>query len=333
MALINVILSGGVGSRLWPLSRKSRPKQYIPLFDNSTLFQMCARRNKAIADQILIIGNADNYQLSRQDMQVEGITGFSELIEAAPRNTAAAIAFAAFTVKPEDILLVTPSDHIISGTEAYNTAISKAATLAQEGHLVTFGAIPTRPETGYGYIQHDADFNVLSFKEKPSKDKAEEYLANGEYLWNSGMFCFQAAVYLEELKQFAPDIYNASASAVQKIDNGFLPLKETMDIPSVSIDYAVMEHSTKIKVVPFDFGWSDLGSFESVWDYMDQDVPVAERPKNLVLGSRKQVEFIGVENLVLVETEDALLIVPRNLTQDVKQVYERLEKEKPELLQ
>lgn len=332
MALINVILSGGVGSRLWPLSRKSRPKQYIPLFDNSTLFQMCARRNKAIADQILIIGNADNYKLSRNDMQVEGITDFSELIEAAPRNTAAAIAFAAFTVQPDDILLVTPSDHIISGPEAYNATISKAVVLAEEGYLVTFGAIATRPETGYGYIQHDAGFNVLSFKEKPSREKAEEYLANGGYLWNSGMFCFRAGVYLSELKQFAPDIYTASASAVQKMDNGFLPLKETMHIPSVSIDYAVMEHSEKIKVVPFDFSWSDLGSFESIWDYLEEGKVESEKSKNLVLGSNKQVEFIGVENLVVVETEDALLIVPRNRTQDVKQVYERLEKEKPELL-
>lgn len=332
MALINVILSGGVGSRLWPLSRKSRPKQYIPLFDNSTLFQMCVRRNKTIADEILVIGNADNYQLSRLDMEKESVGRFSELIEAAPRNTAAAIAFAAFSAQPEDILLVTPSDHIIGGAEAYRNAVSKAVALAREGNLVTFGAIPTRPETGYGYIEHDPDFNVLSFKEKPSKEKAEVYLTKGGYLWNSGMFCFRASVYLEELEHFAPEIYRTAEAALHFAKDGFLPLTETMAIPSVSIDYAVMEYSQKIKVVPFDFTWSDLGSFESIWDYMDEGRSEENRLKNLVLGSKKQVEFIGVENLVLVETEDALLIVPRDRTQEVKQVYERLEKERPELL-
>jgi mannose-1-phosphate guanylyltransferase len=332
MALINVILSGGVGSRLWPLSRKSRPKQYIPLFDNSTLFQMCVRRNKDIADHIQVVGNAGNYQLSRYDLEAEGVKNYSELIEAAPRNTAAAIAFAAFSAKPEDVLLVTPSDHIISGMEAYRTAIAEAVKLAEEGYLVTFGAIPAKPETGYGYIEHDAECRVISFKEKPSLSVAEEYLAKGGYLWNSGMFCFKASVYLEELKQFAPEVYHASEAALRHAEKGFLPLEETMAIPSISIDYAVMERSGKIKVVPFDFAWSDLGSFESIWDYLDQNKPPAEQQKNLVLGTGKQVEFIGVENLVLVETDDAILIVPRNQTQDVKKVYERLEKEKPELL-
>lgn len=331
MSTINVILSGGVGSRLWPLSRKSKPKQYIPLFDNQTLFQMCAARNAVVCDKVQVVGSIDNYELSRTDFNACGVTDFSEIIEAAPRNTAASIAFAAFSAQPDDVLFVTPSDHIITGKEAYAFALQQAVNLAKAGNVVTFGAIPTRAETGYGYIQHDADYNVLSFKEKPTAEKAEEYVASKAYLWNSGMFCFKASVYLEELQQYAPEVYAASKAAYDKIDAGFLPAKETMEIPSISVDYAVMERSKKIKVVPFDFGWNDLGSFESIWDYMASN---GGKPmdKNLVLGSSKHVEFIGLENMIYVETADAVLIVPKDKSQDVKKVYERLEKEKPELL-
>ncbi|MFA6057924.1 MAG: sugar phosphate nucleotidyltransferase [Taibaiella sp.] len=331
MAVINVILSGGVGSRLWPLSRKSRPKQYIPLFENSTLFQMCALRNYGIADEIQVIGSVDNYELSRRDLENAGIKEFSEIIEAAPRNTAASIAFAAFSAKPDDILIVTPSDHVINGIEGYTEAMQNAIKIAGENYIVTFGAIPLRPETGYGYIEHDDTYNVISFKEKPALETAQEYVSSGKYLWNSGMFCFKASVYLNELKQYAPEVYLAAYNAFLKLDDSFLPLGETMEIPAVSVDYAVMEHSKIIKVVPFNFDWNDLGSFESLWDYIDKNT-VGELPKNLVLGSDKHVEFIGLENLILVETEDAILVMPRNRTQEVKHVYERLEKEKPELL-
>lgn len=332
MALINTILSGGVGSRLWPLSRKSRPKQYIPLFEGETLFQMCAKRNNKIVDSIQVIGNVDNYQLSRKDFDIVGIKNYTEIIEAAPRNTAASIAFAAFAAQPEDILLVTPSDHIISGDEAYKNAIESAVTLATEGYIVTFGAVPLRPETGYGYIEHDEKYHVLSFKEKPDAAAAEDYLKTGKYLWNSGMFCIKASVYIEELKQFAPQIFTTSNLAFQKAKNGFLPLEETMEIPALSVDFAIMEHSRKIRVVPFTFDWNDLGSFESIWEYM-QKINPEQKIQNLVLGSEKHVEFIGLDNLILVETSDAILIMPRDKSQEVKKVYEKLERDKPELLQ
>jgi len=331
MSIINVILSGGVGSRLWPLSRKSRPKQYIPLFENRTLFQMCVERNKAVADTIQVVGSIDNYLLSRADFAACGFEGYGEIIEASPRNTAASIAFAAFAAKPDDILFVTPSDHIISGEESYKDAVKKSIALADEGYIVTFGAVPTRPETGYGYIEFDSNSNVISFKEKPDLQTALEYVARKTYLWNSGMFCFKASVYLEELQQYSPEVYQASKAAFDAIDEGFLPAKETMQIPSVSVDYAVMEHTRKLKVVPFSFDWNDLGSFESIWDYLEKSDETL-KDKNLVLGSRKHVEFIGLENLILVETDDAILVMPRNQTQDVKKVYERLEREKPELL-
>lgn len=331
MATINVILSGGVGSRLWPLSRKSRPKQYIPLFENRTLFQMCAERNSVVVDKIIVVGSVDNYLLSRADFIKCNIDGYTEIIEASPRNTAASIAFAAFQANPEDILFVTPSDHIIGGMDQYSDAVSKSIDLAKENNIVTFGAIPTRPETGYGYVEHNSNFDVISFKEKPTKDIAEQYLKSKNYLWNSGMFCFKASVYLKELQKYSPEVYRTSKSAFEKINKGFLPLKETMDIPSISVDYAIMEHSEIIKVVPFSFDWNDLGSFESIWDYFETK-PTHVIKKNLVLGSQKHVEFIGLENLILVETDDAILVVPRNKTQDVKSVYERLEKDKPELL-
>lgn len=330
MAVINVILSGGVGSRLWPLSRKSRPKQYIPLFEGQTLFQMCVSRNHALTDSVQVIGSVDNYLLSRRDLSASGIADFDEVIEATPRNTAASIAFAALTAKPEDILLITPSDHVITGEESYKSAVKKAAELARDGYIVTFGAIPDRPETGYGYIQHDEAFNVICFKEKPSLETARAYVSDGRYLWNSGMFCIKASVYLEELEKYAPEVLHASRTAVQKMKEGFLPLEEMLSIPSISVDYAVMEHSQKIKVIPFDFDWSDLGSFESLWAYFEKKQDYRE--PNLVLGSSKHVEFIGLENLILVETEDAILVMPRDKTQEVKKVYERLENENPGLL-
>jgi len=333
MSIINVILSGGVGSRLWPLSRKSRPKQYIPLFEDQTLFQMCAQRNALVADRIMVVGSIDNYKLSREDFEQSGVNNFQEIIEAAPRNTAASIAFAAFAAPADDILFVTPSDHIITGQSTYSDAVKQAAELAGQGYIVTFGAVPTRPETGYGYIEHDEAYRVLSFKEKPDAELAKQYVASKHYLWNSGMFCFKAAVYLEELKTYAPEIYETAKAAYEKIADGFLPAKETMDIPALSVDYAVMEHSRKIKVVPFNFDWSDLGSFESIWVYLEKD-PQYTIQKNLILGNTgKHIEFIGVEDLIYVATEDAVLIVPRDKTQQVKQVYDRLEKEKPELLQ
>lgn len=330
MAIINVILSGGVGSRLWPLSRKSRPKQYIPLFEGNTLFQLTAKRNSPLVDSMQVVGSIDNYQRSRNDFEQVGISKYSEIIEATPRNTAASIAFAAFNAAPEDILLVTPSDHIIGKEIEYKHAIEQATSLAIQGHVVTFGIKPLRPETGYGYIEHDTDLNVQSFKEKPDAATAEQYLNAGNYLWNSGMFCFRADVYLNELQQYAPEVYLTAKATFEAAENGFLPLDLSMQIPSISVDYAVMEHSKKIKVVPCSFNWSDLGSFEAIWEYMEQHD--GYKASNLVLGTQKRVEFVGVENLVLVETDDAILVVPRNKTQDVKKVYERLETEDPELL-
>lgn len=332
MRIIHVVLSGGVGSRLWPVSRKSMPKQYIPMFDDKSLFQLTVERNKQYIDNFLIVGNKENYLLSQSDMIRAGINVFTEIIEAAPRNTAAAIAFAALSRDPEDILLVTPSDHIISNDSAYKDALSQAFELANQGYLVTFGVVPTKPETGYGYIEFDGN-NVLSFREKPDRQKALEFIENKTFLWNSGMFCFKASTYLKELQIFEPKILEASIECfTNKVDN-FLPHKETEQIPSKSIDYAVMERSQNIKVVKAHFKWSDLGSFESLWEHWsDTKEDKCFKENNCVIGSKKHIEFLGVENLILVETEDAILVLSKSNSQDVKKIYERLEKEKPELI-
>lgn len=331
--LIHVILSGGIGSRLWPVSRKSMPKQYIPMFGSKSLFQLSAERSRQLVDKTLVVGNKDNYQLSRNDLSKAGIELYTEVIEAAPRNTAAAIAFAALAAASDDILLVTPSDHIITNEDAYSNAIEEAKLLAAEGNLVTFGITPTKPETGYGYIEF-AENDVLSFREKPDLRTAVTFLESEKFLWNSGMFCFKASVYLEELLKFEPEIYKTSLNAFSKSDDSFLPTDETMQIPSKSIDYAVMERSEKIKVVKADFGWSDLGSFESIWEHWEgQGENHRFKENNCVVGSTKHVEFLGVNNLVLVETADAILVLEKNRSQDVKQIYERLERERPELVQ
>lgn len=244
--ITHVILTGGVGSRLWPLSRKSRPKQYLEIFEGKSLFEMTVERNSHLADKVMVVGNVDNHQLSGKVMEKTS-TSYINIIEATPRNTAAAIAFAAFASEPDDVLIVTPSDHIIDQMDNYNQAINEAIIKANEGFIVTFGVIPTKPETGYGYIEAKGD-NVISFREKPNETTAKEFIAKGNFLWNSGMFCFKASILLEELKKFQPDVYEKSKAVWEKSKEGFLDLNLSMEIPSISIDYAVMERSKKLKL-------------------------------------------------------------------------------------
>ncbi len=328
MKIINVVLSGGVGSRLWPLSRKSKPKQYLPIFDGKSLFELTVERNLPLCDSLMVIGGSDNYQLSREILSNKE-QSFTEVIEATPRNTAAAIAFSAFLAEEDDILLVTPSDHLISADYKYQIAVKDAIELASKGFLVTFGLVPNRPETGFGYIEYEGN-DVLSFREKPSREQAEEFLSKGSFLWNSGMFCFSAGTFLSELKEHSKEIYESSKLTVQAIENGFLPLEESNNIPSISVDYAVMERSNRIKVVPSKFLWSDMGSFEALYEHFGGNSNL-KKGTNLVLGSKKHVEFLGVEDLVLVETEDSILVLNKSHAQEVKKIYERLQNEKPDL--
>ncbi|MXO05993.1 mannose-1-phosphate guanylyltransferase [Flavobacterium sp. HBTb2-11-1] len=329
-SIIHVILTGGVGSRLWPLSRKSRPKQYLEIFEGKSLFEMTVERNSYLADKVMVVGNVDNHHLSGLVMDKTN-TVYVNIVEATPRNTAAAIAFAAFASKPEDILIITPSDHIIDKIEDYNKAIHEAISKAKDGFIVTFGIIPTKPETGYGYIESKGD-KVLSFREKPNETTAKEFIARGNFLWNSGMFCFKAGVLLDELKQFQPDIYEKSKAVWESSEQGFLDLELSMQIPSISIDYAVMERSKKIKVVPASFSWSDLGSFESVYEYLVSKGHPVDSNGNMVIGCESHTTFLGLRNTIFVHTDTANLILQKENSQDVKDIYNELERQKSDLL-
>lgn len=320
----HVILTGGVGSRLWPLSRKSNPKQYIKLFKGKSLFEMTVKRNLKLAEEVIVVGNVDNYHLSNDVVGSLGVAPLN-IVEATPRNTAAAIAFAAFAAEANDILVVTPSDHIIQNEEEYENAIKTAIKLASQGDIVTFGINPKKPETGYGYIEYEEN-TVVSFREKPNKETAEEFIEKGNFLWNSGMFCFKASVLLEELKKFEPEIYECSKIAWSKAVDGKLSFEDSMRIPSISIDYAVMERSKKIKVVPGAFEWSDLGSFESIYDYLKSTGHEVDEYGNMVIGSEVYTTFLGLKNTIFVHTTDANLILQKEKAQDVKKIYTALDK-------
>ncbi|WP_291285074.1 mannose-1-phosphate guanylyltransferase [Flavobacterium sp.] len=329
-SIIHVILTGGVGSRLWPLSRKSQPKQYLEIFENKSLFEMTVKRNSHLANRVMVVGNVDNYHLSGKVMD-KTKTSYINIVEATPRNTAAAIAFAAFASDPDDILIVTPSDHIIEKMEDYNKAINEAVVKAKEGFIVTFGIIPTKPETGYGYIESRGD-EVISFREKPNETTAKNFIARGNFLWNSGMFCFKAGVLLEELKQYQPDVFEKSKAVWEVNKEGFLDLNLSLEIPSISIDYAVMERSKKIKVVPAAFSWSDLGSFESVYDYLVSRGHCIDDNGNMVIGTEKYTAFLGLRDTIFVYTSTANLILQKESSQDVKDLYCELERQNSELL-
>jgi len=329
-SITHVILTGGVGSRLWPLSRKSQPKQYLEIFEGKSLFEMTVDRNSHLANRVMVVGNVDNHHLSGKVMD-KSKTSYLNIVEATPRNTAAAIAFAAFASDPDDVLIITPSDHIIDLMDNYNNAISEAISKAKEGFIVTFGIIPTKPETGYGYIESKGD-KVVSFREKPNETTAKEFIAKGNFLWNSGMFCFKAGVLLDELKQFQPEVYEKSKAVWESAKDGFLDLNLSMDIPSISIDYAVMERSKKIKVVPASFAWSDLGSFESVYDYLVSKGHPVDKNGNMVIGSGKHTTFLGLKNTIFVYTDTANLILQKESSQDVKDIYSELEKINSDLL-
>lgn len=327
--IINVILSGGVGSRLWPLSRKSRPKQYLPIFNGKSLFKLTIERNQPVSDHVVLVGSVQNIDLAKEDLET---VSHDIIEEAVPRNTAAAIAFAALSSDPEDVLIVTPSDHLIEGEEQYLQAIKRGIEFAKEGSLVTFGINPIRPETGYGYIESDGN-DVLSFREKPNVETAKDFLKSGNFLWNSGIFCFKASTYLRELERFDPKVYNASKAAFDVAEEGVLDEELSRKIPSKSVDYAIMERSDSIKVVPSFFHWSDMGSFDSLYNYLIAKGHPKDEHGNIVIGeNNKHTVFLGLQNCVVVNTADTTLIMDKAYAQDVKQVYELLEKENSPLI-
>lgn len=323
----HVVLSGGVGSRLWPLSRKTKPKQYLDLFSGKSLFQLCVERNEFLNPELIIVGNEDNYQLSRHILDNMGKEKYLEVIEAMPKNTAPAIAFAALLSDPDDILMVTPSDHLIENEEEYHKCVYRAIELAKENKLVTFGIKPSRAESAYGYIECLGE-SVIGFREKPSKELAKEFISKGNFLWNSGMFCFKASTFLTELTKFQPEMMKSINIALKDMKDGFLQKETNSLISSISVDYAVMEKSENIAVIPSDIRWSDMGSFDALADHLAEKKELKLDDKgNFTIGCNRFVSFIGVSNVILVETPDAILVLDKGSSQDVKGIFEKLDKE------
>jgi mannose-1-phosphate guanylyltransferase len=328
-----VILAGGSGTRLWPLSRKLYPKQFIPLFEGKSLFQQTLKRNKK--DDVTLVTSEEQYFMVVDQANEENCPKLTFILEPVGRNTAPAIALACLSSQPDDIILVTPSDHIIKNIEEYQKCLKKAEEFAKKGYLVNFGIKPTHPATGYGYIQADGN-NVVNFKEKPNKETAKKYLDSGNYYWNSGMFVFKSSVFLKELETHSPDIYKYSQIAYnncnKNIKGTFRIKKEDMDaIPSDSIDYAVMEKSKNRKVVFSDIGWSDLGSFDELADYFSEneykeDIAIESSNNFVISPNNKIVCTNNIKDLVIIDTPDALMISQKGKTQKIKDIVASLQK-------
>ncbi|MGC9239931.1 MAG: mannose-1-phosphate guanylyltransferase/mannose-6-phosphate isomerase, partial [Acidithiobacillus sp.] len=350
-----MILSGGTGSRLWPLSRKQHPKPFIPLPDGENLLAKTFRRIQVLphSGKVLTVTNRDYYFLSRDtlmdaDLQDGSSVQVAYLLEPAARNTAAATAAAALwaqeQVGPEALLLVLPSDHLINDSVGFASAVEKAGKLAAQGYLVTFGVQPTAPETGYGYIAQGAPlfdgFRVDAFLEKPESEIAKAYLAGGRHLWNAGIFCFRAQTLLQEMAERAPQVLAAATAAWQESqvngDTWWLGADFTHS-PDISIDYAVLESSDRVAVVPASFDWNDLGAWGAMGQLLVQD-EAGNRGHGEILwedsrrctaySPQRLTALLGVEDLLVVDTPDALLIARRDRDQDVKRIVERLKHDK-----
>ncbi len=358
-----VLLSGGSGTRLWPLSREAYPKQFLPLVGDDTMLQATWRRVAALSALApIVVANEEHRFLVAEQLRVIGAPTPRIVLEPVGRNTAPAIAAAALIARldgGDPLLLVLPSDHVVRDAAAFRAAVIAAAPAAQAGALVTFGIVPQAPETGFGYIQADSaqvqanadqtDANecvrrVLRFVEKPDAITAQAYLDHGGYYWNSGMFLFRASRYLEELETYRPDILAAARAACAHLDRDgqlrdieFLRLdREAFAAsPSESIDYAVMENTDAAMVLPVDIGWNDVGSWSALWEVSEQDADgnahhgdvIAVDTRNSYAYARRLVALVGVDDLIVVETDDAILVVAKDKVQRVKDVVARLKAE------
>lgn len=347
--ILPVIMAGGSGSRLWPFSRQLFPKQFLTLSGENSMLQATALRLSGIEHEapVVICGEEHRFSVAEQ-FRVSNIENSGIILEPAGRNTAPAIALAAFNaIKNGDdpLLLVLAADHVIKDEAAFCSSVEKAAVHASTGKLVTFGIVPTAPETGYGYIKRgqveaETGFAVSDFVEKPDLATAEQYLASGDFYWNSGMFLFKASSYLNELKAHRPDIYSACESSMADTlpDQDFIRVnKEAFEkCPDDSVDYAVMEKTSQAVVVPMDCGWSDVGSWSALWDIEEKtaegnvfkgDVLNVNTSNSYVNAQEKLVAVVGLDDVVVVETKDAILVSKKSDVQEVKQIVNQLKAE------
>lgn len=341
-----VILCGGSGTRLWPLSREYYPKQLLCLTGKRTLLQDTVTRVDgagSTADPLLICNEEHRFLVAEQ-LRAIGRTPAEIILEPVGRNTAPAATLAALALskrEPGALMLVMPADHVIRDTAAFQRAILHGAGLAQDGRLVTFGIVPSGPETGYGYIRRGAGNEVVQFVEKPNQETASKYVESGEYLWNGGIFLMRADVWLSEIGEQRPDILNSCRAAYERgqRDADFFRVESEAFIasPSDSIDYAVMEKTRRAAVVPLDAGWSDIGAWSALWQVSDRDTAgnvtqgdvMAHATSNaLVIAQHRLVATVGVDNLIVIETADAVLVAHKDQAQDVRVIVERLKLDK-----
>jgi mannose-1-phosphate guanylyltransferase/mannose-1-phosphate guanylyltransferase/mannose-6-phosphate isomerase len=349
MTLIPIILSGGAGTRLWPLSWGDHPKQFLPLVTERTMIQETLLRLKGLelGSPIISCGEGHRFMVAQQIGEVSD-TKPTIILEPMAKNTAPAIAAACCAAVKQDkdaVVIVLPSDHVIADVQAFQKAVIKAAKNAEKGFLVTFGIVPTFPATGYGYvkasgIETEGAYTLEKFVEKPCIEKAQEYLASGEYAWNSGMFVFKASVFLDELKAYNPQMAELSIKSFEKatVETDFIRLDGEAfgQIKGDSIDYAVMEKTTKGKIVKLNAGWDDVGSWSALYDISKKDgnmnvikgddVIALDTTSSYIRGGKRTIATIGLDNVVIVDSDEALLVAAKGKIQDVKKVAEEIKR-------
>ena len=348
--ILPIILSGGAGTRLWPMSRELYPKQLLPLAGDKTMLQETISRLDGLADienPLIVCNDAHRFMVAEQIRQLDK-QAHAIILEPCGRNTAPAVAIAALyaqNLKTDPVLLILPADHLIKDISRFHKAVQSGVTAAEQGSLVTFGVVPTQPETGYGYIRADQSANssvypVAEFVEKPDMETAKSYLASGDYYWNSGMFMFRASRYLEELELYQPEMLAACQNAYTHMlgDLDFQRLDETAFAasPADSIDYAVMEKTDRAVVIPLAAGWNDIGAWSALWDVHPHDSDgnvligdvLTESANNCYLhAGHRLLAAVGVEDLVVVETADAILVAQRDQVQNVKAIVTQLKQQ------